>query len=113
MSITFLAFFLLMSSGCATVPAQLCDVAGPASTLDRPPPQADSLVAELMEQHPGLLHPKKDHWVWLRSDAGALHLCAYQRTPVLTGKCGANVHVFEPKADGRHAYSRTWMSLCH
>ena len=113
MRITFLILGLLTSSGCATAPAQLCSVAGPAAALDPPPAHADALVADLAEQRPALLDPKRDHWVWLQSDTGALHLCTYQRAPVLTGTCGANVHIFEPQANGRFTYARTLISACH
>ena len=113
MRITLPVFVLLLASGCATAPAKLCDAAGPAAVLGAPPVQGDSLVAALVEGHPGLLNSERDHWVWLQAESGALLLCTYQRAPVLTDTCGAYVHVFEPQIGDTFAYTRTWISACH
>lgn len=104
---------LLLATGCATAPAELCDHGEFGLTvLPTPPPESTALLAEIAADFPNAVDADRDHVVWLQSGDGDLFLCTYQRRPVLTGRCGADVHHYARTGDGYEGVDIS-ISACH
>src|SRR3546814_7494035 len=114
MRIWILLLLSVHSGGCATSAALRCARDSmEVVVLPEPPQGAAELIAEIRMAYPKSLDQRRDHWVWLRSPDSSLYLCTYQRAPILTDKCGANVHIFTPAGDGRYRYTGAIISACH
>ena len=104
---------VILASGCATSATVLCDHDSQGLTIMvTPPTDAAKLIEQIRRDYPNALDNKTEHLVWLTSESGEIFLCSYQRTPVITSKCGAYVHSSVQTQNGLSP-GKVSISACH